>query len=273
MRFSFDRCRRSACADVAPSGNGQRAVARLQGARNSAFARREAEPVGARAENGRWQAGSQRHLERRRPDVPLQHRPGPAARRRSAVGGGALPAARQGVAKGQPARPVHAGQPPVSPVLQPDEARANADADGGPARVAEQPQSDCLPRRPRSPKDPESDVHGVLVGKWEGDTLVVTTAGFNDKGWLDSAGHPQTESLRITERYHRRDFGHMEWDITIDDPKAFTKAFTIKTRADAAGRHRVARGRLRERAVASSLCRGYQRHSESGRRLQLCRHL
>ena len=59
--------------------------------------------------------------------------------------------------------------------------------------------------------------------------LVVTTAGFNDKGWLDSAGHPQTESLRITERYHRRDFGHLDWDITIDDPKVFTKPFTIKT--------------------------------------------
>ena len=57
----------------------------------------------------------------------------------------------------------------------------------------------------------------------------MSTAGFNDKGWLDSAGHPQTESLRITERYHRRDFGHLEFDITIDDPKVFTKPFTIKT--------------------------------------------
>ena len=79
------------------------------------------------------------------------------------------------------------------------------------------------------PKDPNPTYMGYSVGKWEGDTLVVTTTGFNDKGWLDSAGHPQTESLRITERYHRRDFGHMDWDITIDDPKAFTKAFTIKT--------------------------------------------
>jgi hypothetical protein len=70
---------------------------------------------------------------------------------------------------------------------------------------------------------------GYSVGKFEGDTLVVTTAGFNDKGWLDSAGHPQTESLKIIERYRRRDFGHMEFDITIDDPKAFTKPFTIKT--------------------------------------------
>jgi hypothetical protein len=56
----------------------------------------------------------------------------------------------------------------------------------------------------------------------------VTTTGFNDSGWLDSAGHPQTESLRITERMRRRDFGHMEFEITIDDPKVFTKPFTVK---------------------------------------------
>jgi hypothetical protein len=79
------------------------------------------------------------------------------------------------------------------------------------------------------PKDPNPTYMGYSVGKWDGDTLVVTTAGFNDKGWLDSAGHPQTESLRVTERYHRRDFGHMDFEITIDDPKVFTKPFTIKT--------------------------------------------
>lgn len=83
--------------------------------------------------------------------------------------------------------------------------------------------------RPLPNNDPQPWWYGYSTGKWEGDTLVVTTTGFNDKGWLDSAGHPQTESLRITERYHRRDFGHLEWDITIDDPKVFTKAFTIKT--------------------------------------------
>jgi hypothetical protein len=78
------------------------------------------------------------------------------------------------------------------------------------------------------PKDPEPAWLGYSVGRWEGDTLVVTTAGFNDRGWLDSAGHPQTESLRITERLRRRDFGHMDFEITIDDPKAFTRPFTIK---------------------------------------------
>jgi hypothetical protein len=79
------------------------------------------------------------------------------------------------------------------------------------------------------PKDPNPAWLGYSVGRWEGDTLVVTTAGFNDKAWLDSAGHPQTESLRITERIRRRDFGHMEFEMTLDDPKTFTRPFTIKT--------------------------------------------
>ena len=78
------------------------------------------------------------------------------------------------------------------------------------------------------PKDPNPTWLGYSIGRWDGDWLVVTTAGFNDKAWLDSAGHPQTESLRITERMRRRDFGHMDYEITIDDPKAFTRPFTIK---------------------------------------------
>jgi hypothetical protein len=80
------------------------------------------------------------------------------------------------------------------------------------------------------PKDPNPTYMGYSVGRWEGDTLVVTTTGFNDRGWLDSSGHPQTESLRVTERYRRVDFGHMEFDITIDDPTVFNKPFTIKTK-------------------------------------------
>jgi hypothetical protein len=80
------------------------------------------------------------------------------------------------------------------------------------------------------PKDPNPAYMGYSIGRWEGDTLVVTTAGFNDRGWLDSSGHPQTESLRVTERYRRVDFGHMEFDITIDDPTVFNKPFTIRTK-------------------------------------------
>src|SRR6195256_1668837 len=78
------------------------------------------------------------------------------------------------------------------------------------------------------PKDPNPARLGYSVGRWEGDTLVVTTAGFSDQAWLDSAGHPQTESLRLTERLRRRDFGHMDFEMTIDDPKVFTRPFTVK---------------------------------------------
>ena len=78
------------------------------------------------------------------------------------------------------------------------------------------------------PQDPNPTWMGYSVGHWEGDTLVVDTAGFNDRGWLDIEGHPHTEALHITERFHRRDFGHMDLDLTIADPKTFTRPFTVK---------------------------------------------
>lgn len=78
------------------------------------------------------------------------------------------------------------------------------------------------------PKDPNPTWLGYSAGHWEGDTLVVNSAGFNDKGWLDVGGDPQTESLRLTERYRRPDFGHLILDVTFDDPKTFTRPFTIR---------------------------------------------
>src|SRR5579863_877820 len=78
------------------------------------------------------------------------------------------------------------------------------------------------------PVDPNPTWMGYSVGHWEGDTLVVDTAGFNDRGWLDIEGHPHTEALHITERFLRRDFGHMDLEITIDDPKTFTKPLSLK---------------------------------------------
>ena len=78
------------------------------------------------------------------------------------------------------------------------------------------------------PEDPEPLWYGYSVGRWEGDTLVVETSGFNDKSWLDSMGHPHSEAMRVTERYRRRDVGHLDVDITIDDPKMYTRPFTIK---------------------------------------------
>jgi hypothetical protein len=80
------------------------------------------------------------------------------------------------------------------------------------------------------PKDPEPSWMGYSVGKWEGDTLVVETTGFKERSWLDLLGHPRSESMRITERYRRRDFGHMDLEITFDDPKYYTRPFTFKTR-------------------------------------------
>jgi hypothetical protein len=69
---------------------------------------------------------------------------------------------------------------------------------------------------------------GYSAGHWERDTLVVETAGFNDKTSLDAAGHPHSEALHITERIHRRDFGHLDYEMTFDDPRIYTKPFTIK---------------------------------------------
>ena len=73
------------------------------------------------------------------------------------------------------------------------------------------------------PKPTQPAYLGYSVGRWEGETLVVDTTGFNDVGWLDDGGHPQTEALHVTERFRRRDFGHMDLQLTIDDPKAYTK--------------------------------------------------
>jgi hypothetical protein len=79
------------------------------------------------------------------------------------------------------------------------------------------------------PKDPNPTWLGYSVGHWEGDALVVNSTGFNDKGWLDVGGNPQTESLRLTERFRRPDFGHLQMEVTFDDPKTFTRPFTLRT--------------------------------------------
>jgi hypothetical protein len=78
------------------------------------------------------------------------------------------------------------------------------------------------------PENPSPSWLGYSVGKWEGDTLVVETVGLNDKGWLDVIGHPQSEAMHITERYRRRDFGHLDVETTLNDPKMYTRPFTVK---------------------------------------------
>jgi hypothetical protein len=79
------------------------------------------------------------------------------------------------------------------------------------------------------PKDPHPTWLGYSVGRWEGDTLVVESNGFNDRNWLDGdKGHPLSDALRVTERFRRIDFGHLEIQVTVDDSKVFTKPWTIK---------------------------------------------
>jgi hypothetical protein len=77
------------------------------------------------------------------------------------------------------------------------------------------------------PQDPNPSWMGYSVGHWDGDTLVVDSTGFNATSWLDMGGHPHTEALHITERYHRRDFGHIDARVTFDDPKAYTRPWTV----------------------------------------------
>jgi hypothetical protein len=77
------------------------------------------------------------------------------------------------------------------------------------------------------PVDPTPSWMGYSVGAWDGDTFVVRASGFNGKAWLNDDGWPTTEQMQVTERFRRRDFGHMDIEITIDDPKAYTRPWTL----------------------------------------------
>ena len=69
---------------------------------------------------------------------------------------------------------------------------------------------------------------GYSTGHWEGDTFVVETRGFNDRTPLDAMGHPRSEAMHVTERFRRRDFGHLDVEMTFDDPQMYTKKFSVK---------------------------------------------
>jgi len=69
---------------------------------------------------------------------------------------------------------------------------------------------------------------GYSIGRWDGDTFVVESRGFNDRTPIDAMGHPRSESMHVTERYHRRDFGHLDSEVTFDDPEMYTQKFTVK---------------------------------------------
>src|ERR1041384_4185973 len=78
------------------------------------------------------------------------------------------------------------------------------------------------------PDDPNPSWVGYSSGTWEGDTLVVRTAGFRDGLWLDANGSPLTDAARITERFHRVNYGKLEIDITVDDAKAYSRPWTVR---------------------------------------------
>jgi hypothetical protein len=77
------------------------------------------------------------------------------------------------------------------------------------------------------PKDPAPEVQGYSSGKWSGDTLVIETIGVRDGTWIDWNGSVITEAARVREQFRRPDFGHIELQITVDDPKAYTKPWTV----------------------------------------------
>jgi len=85
-----------------------------------------------------------------------------------------------------------------------------------------------LDGRPLPNNDPQPWWYGYSVGRWDGAELVVETTGFRDDGWLDIWGSPLTEAAKLTERFRRRSFGVLEVEVTVDDPKAYTKPFTVR---------------------------------------------
>jgi hypothetical protein len=76
------------------------------------------------------------------------------------------------------------------------------------------------------PADAQPAWWGYSIGKWDGDAFLIETTGYNDKTWLDDSGHPHSDAMKTTERFRRLDFGHMELQVTIDDPKFYMQPFT-----------------------------------------------
>jgi hypothetical protein len=116
---------------------------------------------------------------------------------------------------------------------------------GGPARIIQTPAIVAILYEDLSyrqifldgralPKDPNPSWMGYSVGHWEGDTLVVESTGFNERSWLDMGGHPHTEALRTTERFRRTNFGHIELQVTFNDPRAYKTPWTISFGANLA---------------------------------------
>ena len=82
------------------------------------------------------------------------------------------------------------------------------------------------------PKDPNPSFMGYSVGRWDGDTLVVDSIGFNETTWLDFGGHPHSEALKITERFKRTDLGHLDVQVRLEDPKYYKRAWDVPLKGD-----------------------------------------
>lgn len=91
----------------------------------------------------------------------------------------------------------------------------------------------------KHPEDPNPQWYGDSVGRWEGDTLVVDRVAFDDRVWLDQELHPHTNKLHVVERYRRPDLGHMEVEITVEDPGTLAKPWTMKRVADLASTEQI----------------------------------
>jgi hypothetical protein len=85
-----------------------------------------------------------------------------------------------------------------------------------------------LDGRSAPPGDPQPWWFGYSTGRWDGDTLVVETTGLRDGGWLDVNGSPFTDQAQVTERFRRPTFGRLEIDVTVTDPRAYTRAWTVR---------------------------------------------
>lgn len=89
------------------------------------------------------------------------------------------------------------------------------------------------------PVDPNPAWYGHSVAKWEGDTLVVDRIAFDERMWLDGASHPHSDQLHIVERYRRPDLGHLEIQVTMEDPKALVRPFTQKLVSELAPKEEI----------------------------------
>src|SRR5262249_7398113 len=78
------------------------------------------------------------------------------------------------------------------------------------------------------PQDPDPAWYGHAIGRWDGDTLIVDTEGFNDRRWLTNYGTPLSGKLHITERFRRPDMGHLQRETTVEEPDVYPKAWTMK---------------------------------------------